>query len=385
MRDNTADAILQPQPPPWLYWVSLMSFMETSVSEPAPRGLAKGLAKVSQLGGFDAIIDARSPAEYAEDHVPGAINCPVLSDQERARVGTLYQQASPFEAKKIGAALVAHNIARHIEERFLDKPREWRPLVYCWRGGKRSGAFVHILREIGWDAHRLDGGYKEWRRAIVAELAELPAKFSFRVISGATGSAKSRILEALAAQGAQILHLEEMAAHKGSVLGNLPNERQPSQKGFDTRLHTALTTLDPGRSVFVEAESRRIGAVQMPDALIAAIRAAPCLRIEATASARVDFLLRDYAYFLEDPRWLAEKLGHLRGLRSNETLARWLDLVAARDFRTLVAELLERHYDPLYQRSQARNYRDYGAAPTYATDDLSPGGVTALAQRILAA
>ncbi len=362
--------------------------MGVAVSERAPEAHerhAKGVATLSQLAGFDAIIDARSPAEFAEDHLPGAISCPVLSDDERARVGTLYKQVSAFEAKKVGAALVARNIARHIEERFLDRPKDWRPLVYCWRGGKRSGAFTHVLREIGWDAHRLEGGYKVWRKRIVAELAGLPARFSFRVISGATGSAKSRVLEALAAEGAQVLHLEELAAHKGSVLGTLPGEAQPSQKAFETRLHTMLSALDPARPVYAEAESRRIGAVQVPEALIAAIRAAPCLRIEATPPARVDFLLRDYAYLLEDPRWLAEKLGHLRGLQSNETLARWLDLVAARDFRALVAELLERHYDPLYQRSQARNYRDHGDAPVYATDDLSPGGITALARRIGAA
>jgi tRNA 2-selenouridine synthase len=380
MRDNTADAILQPQPPPWLYWVSLIFSMGVAVSERIP----KGVAKVTQLGEFDVIIDARSPSEYADDHVPGAISCPVLSDEERARVGTLYKQVSPFEAKKIGAALVAKNIARHIEERFLDQPREWRPLVYCWRGGKRSGAFQHILREIGWDAHRLEGGYKAWRQAIVAELAQLPGRYAFRVISGATGSAKSRILEALAGQGAQILHLEALAAHKGSVLGNLPDEAQPSQKAFETRLHTALTALDPQRPVFVEAESRRIGTVQVPDALIAAIRAAPCVRVEATLPARVDFLLRDYSYFLADPRWLAEKLGHLHGLQSNETLAHWQELIEAGDFRTLVTELLEKHYDPLYQRSQAKNYRDYEGALTVATDDLSDAGINELARRILA-
>ncbi|MBI5785583.1 MAG: tRNA 2-selenouridine(34) synthase MnmH [Rhodocyclales bacterium] len=359
--------------------------MGVAVSERASNLYAKGLAKVSQLSGFDAIIDARSPSEYAEDHVPGAISCPVLSDEERARVGTLYKQVSPFEAKKIGAALVAKNIARHIEERFLDKPREWRPLVYCWRGGKRSGAFQHILREIGWDAHRLEGGYKAWRQTIVAELALLPGRYSFRVVSGATGSAKSRILEALAGQGAQILHLEALAAHKGSVLGNLPDEAQPSQKAFETRLHAALTALEPQRPVFVEAESRRIGAVQVPDALIAAIRAAPCVRIEATVAARVEFLLHDYAYFLADPRWLAEKLGHLRGLQSNETLARWLALIEAGDFRSLVGQLLEQHYDPLYQRSQAKNYLDYMGALTVATDDLGAEGIKALAARILAA
>lgn len=343
----------------------------------------KGLATVAQLSGFDEIIDVRSPGEYADDHLPGAISCPVLSDEERARVGTLYKQVSPFEAKKVGAALVARNIARHIEERFLDKPKAWKPLVYCWRGGKRSGAFTHILREIGWDAHRLDGGYKAWRRHVIAALDELPPTFRFRVIGGATGSAKSRILEALAVRGAQIVHLEEIAAHKGSVLGSLPNETQPSQRMFESRLYAALSALDPARPVFVEAESRRIGTVHLPDAMINAIRAAPCLRIEATTEARVDFLLRDYDYFLADPRWLAEKLAHLEGLQSAETLIRWRELIEAGDFRMLVSELLERHYDALYRKSQSKNYAAYEGAEALAADDLTPDGIGRLAQAIL--
>lgn len=346
--------------------------------------MLKGVAKVSQLEGFDAIIDARSPGEYAEDHLPGAISCAVLSDEERARVGTLYKQVSPFEAKKVGAALVAKNIARHIEALFLDKPREWRPLVYCWRGGKRSGAFTHILREIGWDAHRLDGGYKGWRKQVVADLAELPQRFSYRVISGPTGSAKSRVLEVIQTLGGQILHLEEIAAHKGSVLGNLPDAPQPSQKMFESTLLSALQALDPARPVFVEAESRRIGALQVPDALILTMRAAPCLRIEAGRPARADFLLRDYDYFLKRPQWLIEQLGHLKGLQSAETLDHWTALIEAGDFPTLVAALLEQHYDPLYQRSQDRNYR-YSDAPVFTADELSPAGINALATRILAA
>ena len=347
--------------------------------------LPKGLATVAQLADFDDILDARSPGEYAEDHLPRAVSCPVLSDAERARVGTLYKQVSPFEAKKVGAALVAKNIARHIEERFADKPKDWRPLVYCWRGGKRSGAFTHILREIGWDAQRLDGGYKAWRRQVLDELTVLPDRLAFRIVSGATGSGKSRVLEALATQGAQVLHLEELAAHKGSVLGSLPGAPQPSQKMFESRLHAALAAFDPQRPVFAEAESRRIGMLHLPDAMITAIRAAPCVRIEATTAARVDFLLRDYDYFLADPAWLAEKLGHLRDIQGAETIERWLGLVAAGDFRSLVGELLERHYDPLYQRSQSKNYADFAGAASFAADDLSPQGVNRLAAAILAA
>lgn len=344
---------------------------------------SRGVATLAQLGEFDALLDARSPAEFADDHIPGATSCPVLSNEERIKVGTLYKQVSPFEAKKVGAALVAKNIAAHIEARFLDKPKSWRPLVYCWRGGQRSGAFTHILREIGWDAHRLEGGYKTWRRHVVDTLATLPARFAYKVISGPTGSAKSRILEALGAQGAQVLHLEELAAHKGSVLGNLPDAPQPSQRMFETQLLQALERCDASRPIFVEAESRRIGTLQVPDALIFAMRAAPCIRIDACRPARADFLLRDYDYFLSRPQWLIGQLGHLRGLQSNETLARWTALIEASEFRTLVDELLEKHYDPLYEHSQDKNYR-YSDANVFTAEDLSPASIESLAERIRA-
>lgn len=348
------------------------------------RGLASGVADVAQLAEFDEVIDVRSPSEYAEDRLPRAINCPVLDDEQRARVGTLYKQVSPFAAKKIGAVLVARNIAQHIEQLFLDKPRDWRPLVYCWRGGQRSGAFSHILRQIGWDAQRLEGGYKAWRRHVLDQLEALPRRFDYRVVSGATGSGKSRLLEALALEGAQVLHLEEMAAHKGSVLGSLPGAPQPSQKMFESRLMLALAAFTPQRPVFVEAESRRIGSLQLPDVLLEVIRAAPSLHIDASTAARVDFLLRDYDYFIADPLWLVDKLQHLRGLQSQETISRWEELIAAKDFQALVGELLELHYDPLYQRSQARNYAGFETALRIPTDDLSPDGITRLAREILA-
>jgi len=345
--------------------------------------LPKGVATVAQLAEFDTVIDARAPAEFAEDHLPGAISMPVLNDEERARVGTLYKQVSVFEAKKLGAALVAKNVARHIEEHMLDKPKNWRPLVYCWRGGQRSGSFTHILREIGWDAHRVQGGYKSWRHHVIEQLALLPPQVKFRVVTGATGSGKSRLLEALAARGGQVLHLEELAAHKGSVLGNLPGQPQPAQKGFETQLFAALSALDLDRPVFVEAESRKIGRLQVPDALLEAIRGAPGLRIEASLEARVEFLLRDYDYAIADPAWLIERLEHLKGLQSNETLDRWRALIAARNFPALVEELLTQHYDPLYQRSQASNYNSFEAATRYATDRLDAAAFDRLAAEIL--
>lgn len=305
---------------------------------------------------FDAVIDVRSPAEFAEDHVPGAISAPVLDDAERARVGTVYKQVSSFDAKKLGAALVARNIARHIETLFGDKPRGWRPLVYCWRGGKRSGAMVHVLREIGWDARTLAGGYKAYRRHVVERLGTLPGTFRFRVIHGATGTGKSRLLAALANAGAQVLDLEELAAHRGSVLGDLPDRPQPSQKMFESLLLAQLAAFDPREVVFVEGESKRIGQLHVPDALMTAMRAAECVRLEADVATRVELLTDEYGHFFADVASLEAQLECLAPLHGRAVIDEWKALVVRGAWRELVARLLEEHYDPAYRRSSSRNF-----------------------------
>ena len=143
---------------------------------------------LSELDRFDLVIDVRSPAEFTLDHIPGAVNYPVLDNDERAKIGTLYKQVSPFAAKKLGAALVSKNIATHLENHLLELPREWRPLIYCWRGGERSGAFTHILNRIGWKALQLEGGYQGFRRTVIDGLEEAAKQFSFLVVCGMTGS-----------------------------------------------------------------------------------------------------------------------------------------------------------------------------------------------------
>jgi tRNA 2-selenouridine synthase len=347
--------------------------------------MKQGIATVRQIdefSSFDEIIDVRSPAEFAEDHIPGSINCPVLDNEQRIEVGTLYKQVSPFEAKKIGAAYVAENIARHLREKFLDRPKTWRPLIVCWRGGQRSGSMTFIFRRVGWDAQQLENGYKIYRKMVVDSLAELPRQLKLKVICGATGSGKSRILQALGRLGEQVLDLEELACHKGSVLGVLPDSAQPSQKMFDSKLLVALHGFDLTRPVFVEAESRKIGSIHLPDALIETMRCADCMNIEAAFSARVEFLLRDYDYFLSAPDWLSSRLEALRNLQSRETIERWHNYVSHVQWRELVSELLELHYDPLYNRSQNRNYTGFGTPQALTTDDLTPAGVDAVARRI---
>lgn len=337
---------------------------------------------LAELRAFDAVLDARSPSEFADDHLPGAINVPTLDDQERALVGTLYMQRSSFEAKRAGAPLAARNIARHIEERFRDQPREWRPLVYCWRGGGRSGSLVHVLRQVGWDAQRLDGGYKAFRRQVAAQLETMPADFRFHVVCGATGSGKSRLLEALGEAGAQVLDLEVLAAHRGSVLGELPEAPQPTQKSFETAIWSALSSFDRLRPVYIESESRKVGNLRVPDALIRRMREARCFRLEAQADTRVALLMQDYAHFVARPEALVAKLELLRDLHGAERIDSWKSLLGNGRWHELVRDLLESHYDPAYRRSLSRNYRDANTAPALEVRDISPSGFLALARAL---
>jgi tRNA 2-selenouridine synthase len=339
--------------------------------------------QASVLTAFDAIIDARTPAEYAEDRVPGAISLPVLDDQERAQVGTLYKQVSPFAAKKLGAALVAKNIGHHLEAALADRPRGWRPLVYCWRGGKRSGAFAHVLREIGWDAHTLEGGYKAYRAWVVARLAEAPAGLRFRVVHGVTGSGKSRLLKALAAAGAQALDLEDLAAHRGSVLGQLPDRAQPSQKMFESRLLAVLAGLDPARTVYVEGESKKIGQLQVPEALIRAMRTAECVLLEADVATRIALLINEYRHFFADRKSLDAQLDCLAGLHGRERVAAWKALAAQGAWRELVGRLLEEHYDPAYRRSAQRNFARLPQAAVLRVADAGELSFARLARELV--
>jgi tRNA 2-selenouridine synthase len=309
-----------------------------------------------ELSSFDSIIDCRSPAEFTEDHIPGAISAPVLDDGERATVGTMYKQISAFDAKKLGAALVAKNVARHVGTLFADKQRDWRPLVYCWRGGKRSGAMAHVLREVGWNAHILPGGYREYRRWVVAQLENVPERLEFRVIHGPTGSGKSRLLGALRGAGVQVLDLEALAAHRGSVLGNLPDCPQPSQKWFESQLLQELSVLDGARAVFVEGESKKIGQLQVPEALIARMRASQCLRLETALEVRVTLLIDEYRHFIEHPAALEAQLDCLVGLHGRDKITGWKAIAARRAWREFVTALLLEHYDAAYRRSSQHNF-----------------------------
>ena len=332
---------------------------------------------------FDTVVDARSESEFAEDHLPGAVNWPVLNDAERASVGTEYKQLSPFDARKRGAALAAMNIARIVQQHVMDKPRGWKPLVYCWRGGQRSGSLSLVLDQIGFNVAVLEGGYRGFRREVLAQLPALPSRQNMRVLCGRTGSAKSRLLQALQAQGAQVLDLEGMACHRGSVLGLVPGDQQPSQKAFETQVWQTLRSLDPTRVTFVEGESRTIGRLRLPEALLEHMRASACVQLQMSVEARVHFLLGDYAHFVSDTDSFCERLNALKELRGAAVVAHWQDLARSGQVAQVVQELLVLHYDPVYTKSMLRNFKRLDLAQQVELADASPQSLHAAARRLL--
>lgn len=350
---------------------------------PLDRSVIACADALGTLATFDALIDVRSPAEFGADHIPGALSCPVLDDSQRALVGTLYR-ASPFEARRHAAALVARNIAQHLETTFASAARDWKPLVYCWRGGQRSAAMTAVLSRVGWNAQQLEGGYRAFRQQVVRELEEQPARLTWQVICGTTGSGKSRLLQALGHAGAQVLDLERLARHRGSVLGGLPSEPQPSQKAFDTTIWWALRHFDPAHPVFVESESSKVGNLRVPAALMTTMRAARCIRLELSLANRVALLREEYAHFEQAPQHLERQLDCLCALHGRERVAAWKALAARGRWDELVEALLVQHYDPAYLRSLPRNFNQAGKAPVVEPTGPDGGSFAQAASSLLA-
>ncbi len=342
------------------------------------------LTDIAQLATLpvDTLIDARSPAEYAEDHLPGAINLPSLDDAERARVGTIYVREDRFKARRIGAALVARNVAAHLEGPLAGKDGGWRPLVYCWRGGQRSGAFASILEQIGWRVSLLEGGYRAYRRLVADMLYDAELALTPVLLDGNTGTAKTRLLELLEAAGVQVLDLEGLANHRGSALGARAGG-QPPQKLFEGRLAQRIAALDPARPVVIEAESHKVGTLIVPPSLWVAMKSAPVLRVTAPVGARAAYLAAAYRDLSERPEQLKRNLDLLRQLRGHEMVEHWRQMVDAQDFTALARDLIVHHYDPGYDRARARH--DRTARETVELNTLDDAALEAALPRLIAA
>ncbi len=338
---------------------------------------------IGRLHEFDTIIDARSEGEFDEDHLPGAVNWPTLNNEERIFIGTTYKQVNAFEAKKRGAALAASNIARHIERDVIDKAKDWKPLTYCWRGGKRSGSLSLVLDQIGFKVTLVEGGYKAFRAALVQDIPRLVAQLDWRVICGTTGSGKTRLLTALASAGAQVLDLEDLANHRSSVLGGIPGLPQPTQKRFDTLVWSRLRSFDANRPVFIESESKKVGNVAVPTSLIDAMRASPCLNLVLPDEQRVLLLMEEYDFFVQDAEHFCDRLNALIEIRGKGVVEDWQARVRAGQTAKVVQELLTLHYDPVYLQSMRRNFTQYENSKMIAPHAYSVGAFDQLAGEIV--
>lgn len=311
------------------------------------------LAHLSTLP-FDTLIDVRSPSEFEIDHIPGAINLPVLSDAERAHVGTIYKQESPFKARKVGAALVAANASVHLQTALADMDGGWRPLVYCWRGGQRSGSFATILRQIGWRADTIEGGYRTYRRLVVQALHDTPLLSPVVLLDGNTGTGKTKLLKLLASRGLQTIDLEGLAGHRGSALGSVGV--QPSQKMFESRLAELVSDLDPKQPVVIEAESSRIGQLNLPGSLWTAMQSAPRVEIAVPARERAKYLVDVYAKELNDVSGFNARLTKLVPLQGRNAVQEWQKAIAGQDHLRVAEDLINRHYDPRYTKARSQKF-----------------------------
>lgn len=334
---------------------------------------------------YSEIIDVRSPSEFAQDHILGAINLPVLNDAERAEVGTIYKQISPFSARKIGAALVSKNISQHLSQHFATKEKNYHPLVYCWRGGQRSNSLALVLTQIGWRVTLLEGGYKTYRAYVRHQMENLPQKFTYQVLCGFTGSGKTHILHQLRQHGAQVLDLEGLANHRGSLLGEEWGDKpspQPSQKYFESLLLRQLQSFNPHQPVWVESESMKIGQIYLPQSLWEKMKQANCIEIQLPVTARVQFLLQEYPHLVTYPNILKAKLERLKSHYGWEKLSMWYQLIDAGKWELLVQDMLQFHYDPTYLRSIQQNFTK--VERVLSIPDLSDSSLEALLDSLLA-
>ena len=330
---------------------------------------------------FDTIIDVRSPLEFAEDHIVGAINCPVLSDLERQKVGTIYKKESSFKAKIIGSSLTAKNIAFHIENNFMEKKGSWQPLIYCWRGGQRSKAFSLVLSEVGWRTNQLKGGYKEYRNQVINFLDNIGPKLKITLISGKTGSAKTKILKSIENEGGQILDLEGLANHKGSLLGKIPDLIQPSQKFFESLIFNKIQNLNLKDKIYIEAESSKIGNIHIPKSIWKKMINSPRIEISANVELRAKFLVSDYDYMCNDPTLINPIIKGLKNRLSKKLFDEWTNLIDRKKWFDLTKSFLENHYDPSYSSNTIKN--DRKVIEKITVTSLNNSDIKDIAKRIL--
>lgn len=289
------------------------------------------------------LFDVRSPGEYAQGHIPGALSFPLFSDEERARVGTVYKQKGKEQAMELGLELVGPKMAGFVQKAKILAPGR-RLAVHCWRGGQRSQSMAWLFRQAGFDVVTLDLGYKAYRQHILDNIGNRP--LHIYIVGGRTGSGKTKILHALRELGEQILDLEQLAHHKGSAFGFIGETPQPTVEQFENDLFDAICRIDPAHRVWIENESRSIGRVFIPEPFWKKMKAATLLNIVIPDEARITNLLNDYV--LTDKTELESAFLKIDRKLGGQHLKAALEALQQDDYAT-AARIALHYYDKTYQ------------------------------------
>ena len=306
---------------------------------------------------FDEIIDVRSPDEFLVDHIPGALNFPVLDNDQRKKVGTTYKQVNPFEAKKLGAGLIAKNIGDHVVKHFSYKSKNYKPYIYCWRGGQRSKSLATILSAIGWRVALLRGGYKNYRSQVLDGFKNKVKHLSFIILGGVTGVGKTKVLNALQSMGHQVLDLEGLANHKGSLLGGLVDIKQPHQKYFESLIFQKLSSYEPTRPVWIESESHKIGDCSIPPCLWDVLKSCPVIELSAPTHERVQFLMDEYPHYVDETDKLKNHLKTSKRFVGSGEYKEFELAINKGEIEKAVVILLESYYDPSYKNASKKWFK----------------------------
>lgn len=303
-------------------------------------------------------VDVRSPQEYRQSTIPGAINIPVLDDQARETIGTLYVNGKIDEAKQYGVAWASRQLPEmfgHYQELLKDYDEL---VIFCSRGGMRSNSIFSLLKALGLSVSRLQGGYKAYRHHVVAHLDDQLTKVKFVTLYGLSGSGKTDILTNLAAQGAQVLDLEACANHRGSLLGSIGLTEPHTQKMFESLLFDISSQWQVGETVFTEGESKRIGKVMMPPSLYGAIQAGQKIAIEATLEDRVSQIHGEYLA-KADLRELTTTLGYLNRVINPDKVKIMQEQLANGEADAVIEKLLVSYYDPQYSHHKKQYVKTF--------------------------
>ncbi|MCC7029993.1 MAG: tRNA 2-selenouridine(34) synthase MnmH [Chitinophagaceae bacterium] len=317
------------------------------------------------------VVDVRSPGEFAKAHIPGAVNLPLFSDEERCIVGTAYKQLSPEKAMLLGLEFAGQKMRWYVENATALCP-EKKMLLHCWRGGKRSESLGWLLSMAGFDVKVLKGGYKNYRKYVHTFFETMPAKFV--VIGGQTGIGKTMVLNALAEKGEQVIDLEQLASHRGSAFGSLGQSPQPTTEHFENLLFKAIHSMDFSRRIFIENESHVIGKCQIPITFFQKMKSYQYIQYSIPEQKRIENLLSQYACFPKEA--LKERFEKIKKKLGGDQLKIALQMLDDDDFAG-AAQVALRFYDKTYlygyennQTLQKINLHFDQAAPQSIADKI---------------